>query len=55
VQDRQGVEAVLKYAADAGQPCHEISAVSGEGIQELVHAVGARLDSLTPVAECLDD
>jgi len=55
VQDRQTVEAILQYAADAGQPCHEISAVSGEGVRELVYAVGARLDSLSPTKERVDD
>ena len=46
VQAPDTVERVRGYAAETGQRCRLISAVSGEGLQELIREVGSMLDEL---------
>ena len=48
VQDPAPGERVRDYATREGLPCLRISAVTGEGIQELIRVVAARLDELVP-------
>jgi GTP-binding protein len=48
VQDPEPAERVRRYADDRGLPCHVVSSVSGQGLDDLVRDVGDRLDSLGP-------
>jgi GTP-binding protein len=48
VQDRDRAEAVERYAAEHDRACLTISSVTGEGLQQLIHRVGSRLDELPP-------
>ena len=47
--DAERIEAVRRHAAGRDRPCLVISSVSGGGIRELIHAVGARLDELPSI------
>lgn len=47
-QDDEAREALVAWSAERGLALHLISAVSGEGIDALVRAVGERLDRLEP-------
>jgi len=51
VQDREPVERILRQAAERGDVCLSISAVSGEGLTAMVHQVGAMLDELAEIEE----
>jgi GTP-binding protein len=56
VQDRGPSERVQEYAAERGLDCRVVSSVSGAGVQELIHAVGERLDTMGPATiESEDD
>jgi GTP-binding protein len=46
VQDRSGLEAVQRYAADRDLPCRVISSVTGAGLAELIREIGEHLDEL---------
>ena len=48
VQDQTAVDAVRRYAAETGQSCHLISAVSGVGLEALIHEISDRLDEQSP-------
>ena len=48
VQDPGPAEAVRRHAQRAGQPCLAISAVTGEGLPELIREVCGQLDVLEP-------
>jgi GTP-binding protein len=50
LQDARRVEAVRRHAAESDRTCHLISSVTGEGLPELIGAVGARLDEMGPGA-----
>jgi GTP-binding protein len=45
-QERKGVEAVERYAAEHDRTCLTISSVTGEGLAGLIQEVGRRLDEL---------
>jgi GTP-binding protein len=45
-QDPEPVRRVRAYADEHGEPCLQISAVTGEGITRLIHEVGELLDRL---------
>jgi len=51
VQDREPVERILRQAAERGEACLSVSAVSGEGLTAMVHKVGAMLDELAESEE----
>lgn len=46
VQDPAPAERVRRFAAERGQDCPAVSAVTGQGLRELVHDLGRKLDSL---------
>ena len=46
-QDQERVRRVLEYAARQGTPALVISAVSGQGLTELIRITGERLDGVT--------
>jgi len=48
VQDRELVERLQRYAVERGLDCRLVSSVSGQGLRELVHDLGQRLDALPP-------
>ena len=54
IQERSHIEKVQRLAADRSLACHTISSVSGDGIVELVRAVGEQLDALPPIEERSD-
>jgi GTP-binding protein len=46
IQDLEVVERIQSFASGRGLDCRVISSVSGEGIRELVHLMGNRLDEM---------
>ena len=46
VQDTERVDRVRHHARENGTSCHLVSAVTGSGLQELIHDVSDRLDAL---------
>lgn len=50
VQDEAPVRQVQNYALQHGRSCHQISAVTGQGLASLVREVAARLSSLRSAA-----
>jgi len=48
IQDEEPVRRLQSYAAEKKIACHVISAVRGDGLSELIGAVGARLDEIGP-------
>jgi GTP-binding protein len=51
VQDQEPGERVRRYAADRGELCLTISAVSGEGIGNLIRKLGGMLDELVEACD----
>jgi len=45
------VEAIEAWAEQAGETCRSISAVTGQGLAELIAEVGRRLDEMRPMPE----
>jgi GTP-binding protein len=48
VQDDVSVRAIRDWAVQTGRTCAAISAVTGEGIKELIRELGDRLDAMQP-------
>src|SRR6185295_577980 len=46
LRDSEGIGAVRRHADRTGRACHQISAVTGDGLRELLIAVSTRLDVL---------
>jgi GTP-binding protein len=51
LRDSEGIEAVRRHAARTDRACHQISAVTGVGLAELLRAVSAQLDELAAEPE----
>jgi GTP-binding protein len=46
LRESEGIDAVRRHAIRTARPCHQISAVTGAGLEELLRAVAVRLDEL---------
>ena len=57
VQDNGPVEAIHRWAEQTGEACRTISAVTGEGLTDLIREIGKRLDEIPaePTGRMADD